>query len=239
MAGLTHIPAIILAGGKGTRLRSVVADRPKPLAEVLGRPYITYLLDQLVDAGCRHAVISTGYKAAMIEEALGGDYRSLRLSYAQEAEPLGTGGGIRLAMEQAEGDIFIALNGDSYCSTDLNLYTEWFFKANRTASLLLVGVDDTTRYGRVEIDGSEQVSCFAEKGKSTGPGLINAGIYLLKRSALEGIPAGSVFSMERVVFPDLVGAGLYGYAVEAPFLDIGTPESYAAAEIFFSEFQGK
>lgn len=239
MAGLENIPAIILAGGKGTRLRSVVFDRPKPLAEVLGRPYITFLLDQLVEAGCRQVVISTGYKAHMIEEALGTEYRSLRLSYAVEAEPLGTGGGIRLAMEQLESETILVLNGDSYCDADLAAYADWFFQNGRVASLLLAEVEDSSRYGQVELDEAGLVTSFVEKGAGEGPGFINAGIYLLKRSVMEGISAGSAFSMERDVFPGLIGSGLFGYPVEAAFLDIGTPESYAETEVFFTGIQGQ
>ncbi len=237
MAGLNDIPAVILAGGKGTRLRSVVADRPKPLAEVLGRPYITFLLDQLADAGCSRVVISTGYKAQMIEKALGSEYRSLRLSYAQEEQPLGTGGGIRLAMDHLKGDLFLALNGDSYCGADLALYKKWFFKEKRKASLLLTRVDDTSRYGRVSLDELQQVTDFVEKGGSTGSGMINAGVYLLKRSVLEGIPVGKNFSVERDIFPSLIGNGLFGYPVDSPFLDIGTPESYAQAECFLQKIK--
>jgi len=239
VAGLESIPAIILAGGRGTRLRSVVADRPKPLAEVLGRPYITFLLDQLADSGCRQVVISTGYKARMVEEALGDEYRSLRLSYARESEPLGTGGGIRLAMDQAAGDTILALNGDSYCAADLAAYADWFSQASREASMLLVGMDDTSRYGRVDMDETGLVTSFVEKGAGNGHGYINAGIYLLKRSVMEGIPAGTAFSLEREVFPGLIGRGLFGYPVDVPFLDIGTPESYAMTEAFFTGIQGQ
>ncbi|WP_027720305.1 nucleotidyltransferase family protein [Maridesulfovibrio zosterae] len=237
MTEFNDIPVIILAGGKGTRLSSVVADRPKPLAEVLGRPYITFLLDQLVESGSSRVVISTGYKAQMIKKALGSKYRSLRLSYAQEDEPLGTGGGIRLAMEQLEGDIFLVLNGDSYCGADLSLYSKWFFKELREASLLLTRMNDTSRYGRVYLDDSQQVTNFVEKGGNTGSGLINAGIYLLKRSVLSDVPVGYACSIEQNIFPGLIGKGLFGFPVNASFLDIGTPESYAEAKLFFKGIQ--
>ncbi|HAS89017.1 MAG TPA: galactokinase [Desulfovibrio sp.] len=232
-----QIPAIILAGGKGTRLRSVVADRPKVLAPVYGRPYIFHLLDQLKRAGVAQVILSTGYMADMVENVVGYGYENISITYSRESEALGTGGGIRLASLKTTAPTILALNGDSYCGVDLRAYFNWFFGRERSASMLLTEVENCDRFGQVKIDAEERVTSFVEKGAGSGSALINAGIYLLRRDVLERIPAGGFVSIENDVFPGLLGYGVFGYVVKAPFLDIGTPESFRSAEFFFKQQQ--
>lgn len=238
MADFANIPAVILAGGRGTRLRSVVADRPKPLAKVCGRPYTTFLLDQLADVGCQKVIISTGYKAEMFEETLGSEYRSLSLLYAQEESALGTGGGVRFAMDYFNEELFLAMNGDSYCTSDLQSYYHWFFSSPKNAALMLTKVEDSSRFGRVSLGKNDEIRSFVEKTDASGPGLINAGVYLLRRELFEAMAVGEPCSIERDIFPKLIGKGLHGYEGEGEFIDIGTPESYAAAEDFFHKLTG-
>lgn len=230
------IRAVILAGGKGTRLRSVVADRPKVLAQVCGKPFLEHLLDQLHAAGFRHVTISTGYMAEMVEETIGTSYRDMDIAYSREETPLGTGGGVRLAMQRFPAPLTLVMNGDSVCNADLRDYVAWFQRHDAPASLLLTRVENTGRYGRVETDGESAVTSFVEKGDSQGPGYINAGLYLLRPEAFPADVETS-FSIEQDVFPRLVKNGLIGYSTEAEFIDIGTPESYARAEAFFSTLQ--
>jgi D-glycero-alpha-D-manno-heptose 1-phosphate guanylyltransferase len=235
MKHLAGIAVVILVGGLGTRLRSVVHDRPKILAQVMGSPFLTYLLDQISTAGASKVILCTGYLGGMLHEVYGDVYKSLHLLYSQENEPLGTGGALRLALPLIESDHVLVMNGDSYVWTDLNRYMDWFFQIDRKVSLLLVKVTDTSRYGMVKVEENNSVAVFEEKEKAKGAGWINAGVYCMKTSLLKLIPEGKVSSLEKNFFPSLVGNGFFGYQCKGKFIDIGTPESYASAEIFFGK----
>ena len=230
----TGATAVVFAGGLGTRLRSAVADRPKVLAEVRGRPFLSYLLDQLVDAGFSRAVLCTGYMAEQVEAAFGDAHGVMRIDYSREAGPLGTGGALRLALDRLDSDPVLVMNGDSFCHADLIGLWARHLDVGAEATMLLVEVPDTARYGRVTLDANGALTAFTEKGSVTGPGWINAGAYVLRRAVVESISPGGVVSLEKEVLPLLVGRGLYGFDTDGPFLDIGTPESYAAAEQFFA-----
>ena len=228
------ITALILAGGLGTRLQSVMTGRPKVLAPVSGRPFLSYLMDQLIGAGFRHVLLCTGYKGEQIKEAFGDTYKGLEIQYSQEPEPLGTGGALRFALPLIDTDLALVTNGDSYVNCNLTDYRAWYLKNDVQASLLLTCVSDTSRYGRVEVDGDGRILKFDEKGSSYGPGWVNAGVYIFNRGLMETIPFGKTFSLEKEFFPSLIDKGLYGFKSEGAFIDIGTPESYALAEDFFS-----
>jgi NDP-sugar pyrophosphorylase family protein len=232
--GLEAVTGVILAGGEGTRLRAVVSDRPKVLAPVHGRPFLFYLVDQLAQAGVREVVLCTGYQAEMIEAELGERYKSLSLRYSREDEPLGTGGALRLALPHCSSDPILAMNGDSFMDADLAAFWSWFSEKGLDAALLLTEVGDTRRYGRVKVGEDGLILGFEEKNAASGPGWINAGIYILKKSVLSFIALGRPYSLEQDLFPRLAGKNLYGYPAAGRFIDIGTPESYRAAEKFFS-----
>jgi D-glycero-alpha-D-manno-heptose 1-phosphate guanylyltransferase len=232
---LSNITAVVLAGGLGTRLRAVVADRPKVLAKVRGRPFLAYLLDQLRAAGIRHAVICTGHLGEHIRDAFGDAYRGVRLRYSQESAPLGTGGALRLAEPCLDSDPVLVLNGDSFCQSPLAAVAERHAFHRAAATIVLAKVEDTRRYGRVALGEDDVVTAFEEKGNTAGPGWINAGIYFLDKNLLHAIPAAEMVSLEKDVFPSWIGRRLFAYANEGPFIDIGTPESYAAAEVFFAQ----
>ncbi|HXG51077.1 MAG TPA: HAD-IIIA family hydrolase [candidate division Zixibacteria bacterium] len=233
VSGLADVTGVILAGGLGTRLRSIVADRPKVLAEVCGRPFLAYLLDRLSGAGLRNIVISTGYLGEQIERAFGNCYRNLRLVYSREARPLGTGGALRLALPLLDSDPVLVLNGDSCCDADLHSFWRSHVARQARATLLLVRAEDMGRYGSVECGDDGQVTAFREKGRG-GEGWISAGVYLIDRSLIEEISAGETVSLETDVFPGWIGCGLFAYRGSGRFIDIGTPESFAAAERFFA-----
>ena len=228
-----HLPttAAILAGGLGTRLRPAVADRPKPLARVADRPFISFLLDQLEAAGARDAVLLTGHRAEQVRDELGERHGSMLLRYSREGEPRGTAGAVRLALPMIDADTLLLLNGDSFCDADLDAFAR--FHTPGQCSLLLARVEDGERFGQVNADEEGTVHGFAEKGTSCGPAWVNAGVYLLPRSLVRMIPPDRPVSLEREVFPRLARDGeLRGYRQGAAFLDIGTPESYARAEAF-------
>lgn len=237
MSDLSTTTAVVLTGGLGTRLRSVIADRPKTLAPIAGRPFLTFVLDPLVSAGVRDVVLCTCYMAELIRQTLGNEYRGLRLGYSQEPSPLGTGGALRLAASRLTSDPVLVLNGDSFCQFDPAALCDWHAAHRAEATLLLTHVADTHRYGRVTLDEHDAVAAFEEKGNAAGPGWINAGVYVLSRQFILDIPTTGPVSLEREIFPAWIGRGLFGCRSEGRFLDIGTPESYAAAEAFFE--QGK
>ncbi|MCC3571004.1 MAG: nucleotidyltransferase family protein [Microcoleus sp. PH2017_40_RAT_O_B] len=235
MADLGQCTAVILAGGLGTRLRSVVADRPKVMAEVRGQPFLTYLLEHLAQAGFKHTVLCTGYLGEQVKATFGDTYSSLHLQYSQEFSPLGTAGALRLALPLFQSEQVVAINGDSFCNANLRDFWTWYRdRKDAKGALLLTEVPDTKRYGRVQVDPSGQVLKFEEKGGTEGAGWINAGIYLLERRLLSTIPKSCAVSLETEMFPAWIGQGLYGYCSQGRFLDIGTPESYAIADNFLS-----
>jgi D-glycero-alpha-D-manno-heptose 1-phosphate guanylyltransferase len=226
--------AVILAGGLGTRLRSAVADRPKALAEIAGRPFLAWQFDALLAAGVRRVVLCTGYRGEMIEQTFGDCYEGLSISYSHEASPLGTGGALRAALPRIDSATMLVVNGDSLCRADLTVFAQRHATVDARLSLLLTHVADTSRFGRVETDHAGRLTRFVEKGDPHGPGWINAGIYLFQREVMEAIPPDRNVSLEREVFPAWIGRGLYGHRDPGDFLDIGTPESYAAAAGFLA-----
>jgi NDP-sugar pyrophosphorylase family protein len=222
--------AVVLAGGLGTRLRPAVADRPKVLAEVCGRPFLFHLLDDLEAAGARMVVLCTSFMAEAVRTAVGERYGAMAVRYSVEPEPLGTGGALRLALDLVDTDPLLVANGDSLFRTDLGRFWSWHLARELQASLLLAQVDDASRFGRVECKELGRITRFAEKDGVASPGWINAGIYLLARSRISAIPSGQPVSLEHDIFPQWLPQGLHGLRAKGLFMDIGTPESYRQAE---------
>lgn len=234
MNRLARTTAVVLAGGAGTRLRAAVADRPKVLAEVNGRPFLALLLDSLAETGIKKVVLCTGYMAAAVEASLGDSHDGMQLVYSVEKTPLGTGGALRMALPLLDSSVLVC-NGDSFSGADLDLFAKRHADAGSAASLLLSWVEDAGRYGVARLSADNRVICFSEKG-SSGCGLINAGVYLLDKTLIESIPAGKEASLEREVFPRLIAHGLYGFHLPGPFLDIGIPSDYYRAADFFASW---
>ena len=229
-----EVTAVVLAGGLGTRLSAVVNDRPKVLAEIGGKPFLAYLLDFLSTSGIHSVVLCTGFLGDQIRVRFGEKYRNLNLDYSQESSPLGTAGALRLALPKVKSESVLIMNGDSFCDANLKTFWEWHSSHDVGASMLLVEMSDTRRFGRVVVSADGMVIRFDEKDEKSLAGFINAGIYLIKRHSLLEIPAERFVSMERDIFPGWVGHRLFGYRCKARFIDIGTPESYASAAVFFS-----
>lgn len=231
------LPAFILAGGLGTRLRAVVSERPKPLGEVNNRPFLDFLLCQLHSAGVRRAVLCTGYLAERVKSYYGSAFGEMEIAYSVEHEPLGTGGAIRLAADRHPDECFLVLNGDSWFGIDI---AGFLAEApdSASAAIALAPVDDVARYGAVRFDDHRRILEFTEKScdDSADPraGWINAGIYLLRREHVLELPAGEKSSLERDLFPTLIKRHLHAHPAEAPFIDIGVPETYARAGEFFA-----
>jgi mannose-1-phosphate guanylyltransferase len=227
------VQALVLAGGEGTRLRPLTLTLAKPVMPLAGRPFLTFMLDWLRRHGVDDVLLSCGYRSEDVERVLGASHRGMRLRYVVEEEPLGTAGPLRLAADAGvlAADRVLVLNGD--CLTDLDLTAELaqHEATGAAATLALVAVEDTSSYGVVPTRDDNSVEAFLEKRPGPAPtNRINAGAYVLERSVVDLVPAGRAVSIEREVFPELVGNGLFGYdAPDAYWIDIGTPERYLEA----------
>jgi mannose-1-phosphate guanylyltransferase len=222
------VQALILAGGEGTRLRPLTLTVPKPVMPLAGRPFLTFMLDWLRRHGVDDVILSCGFMAGDVEAVLGDDHRGMRLRYVHEDEPLGTAGPLRLAADLGLlEDRLLVLNGDVL--TDIDLTAELALHEERGArgTLALIGVEDTASYGVVPTAPDGEVEAFLEKSAGPAPtNRINGGAYVLEREVIDLIPRGRAVSIEREIFPQLAGTGLYGYLAEGYWIDIGTPERY-------------
>ena len=234
------LDAIVLCGGKGTRLLSVVADVPKPLAPVSEKPFLDYLLAFLDRSGAvRSATLAVHHLAERITAHYATHRAPFPLHVVRESKPLGTGGAIMNCLGSVEGATFLSLNGDSICGGDLKGLIERHRSFGPGLTLALIEVPDTSRYGRTIVDASGHVVDFTEKAASTGPGLVNAGIYVIDRDALDPW-GGEALSMERDILPRAVRAGrVRGVRLSGPFIDIGLPETYAAAAEFMQRLEAE
>jgi len=226
---------VVLAGGLGTRLRDTIADKQKVIADVSGRPFLEYVLDQVAENGFTRTTLCIGYMAHQVEEHFGAQYNGLELTYSREHALLGTAGALRFALPQLKSKTILVLNGDSFCQTDLKKFLAFHEHRQAKASVLLTRMEDTKRYGRVNIDESDRLTSFEEKGVQHCAGWINAGIYLLNAELIKVLPLGRNISLERDVFPDWVGKNFFGYCQpNTTFIDIGTANSYREAQRLFS-----
>jgi mannose-1-phosphate guanylyltransferase len=225
--------ALILAGGEGTRLRPLTLTIPKPAIQLVDRPFLRHMLDWLGRYGVDEVVIASGFGAEALRGALeGGPGEGPAISYVQESEPLGTGGPLRLAADEGMLDErFLVMNGDILADLDLGALMRAHAESAAAATLALYPVDDPSAYGVVRTKTGGEVAEFLEKPDpgEVDTNEISAGAYVIERRVLDLIPAGRMVSIEREVFPRLVGNGLYGHALDGYWMDIGTPERYLQA----------
>lgn len=225
--------AIILAGGFGTRLRDVVADVPKPLAPVAGRPFLAWLLDRLAAQGMRRCILATGYMADVIEREVGAQWLGMEIVHSVETRPLGTGGAIRQAACLLQGKSTHVLNGDTWLAYSAAALEQSTLDAGAAMGLALAHIDDVGRYGAVETRG-DIVSGFREKG-GVGDGWINAGCYFLSAVAIAALPDEETFSFESEVLLPMAAVGkVAAWTDTSDFIDIGVPEDYLYAQSQFA-----
>ena len=223
--------AIILAGGLGTRLQGVVKDLPKPMAPVNGRPFLTYILDYLIDYEYERVVLSVGYLHEKIVDYFGKKYKTLEIDYAVEEEPLGTGGGILLAMSKCTTENVLVINGDTMFKVDLTAFEQFYQEKNSLLTIVLREVEDVSRYGSVTISKDNLIALFAEKQVTFGRGYINGGVYLINRRLFEKYPQPKRFSFEKDLMTKYYTQEcFYAMPSDGYFIDIGIPEDYARAQ---------
>ena len=233
----SHTLAMLLAGGRGTRLRAVVSDRPKSMADVAGRPFLDFLLEQLCEAGLRRVILCTGHLGHCIEHTYGDAYGSLSLEYSREAEALGTAGAIRNALRCLRGQrSVLVLNGDSYADVKLRSFIDWYQDKPVTGGALIVAkIVDCARFGTVEVDGTDRIVAFREKRGVHEPGWINAGVYMLETDSIRAWSSATPLSLERDVIPRQISEGVRGFRMNGKFIDIGIPESYSQVVSFMQQ----
>ena len=220
--------AIVLAGGFGTRLRQVVPDLPKPMAPVAGKPFLEIFLSTLARKGFTRIVLSLGFMSEKIVAHFGNSYEGMELVHEVEANPLGTGGAIRAAMARCMSDHVFIFNGDTYLDLEVDAL-ERLWQTAHCPVIVVREVPDTTRFGRLEMrDG--RVVAFLEKGLA-GPGLINAGCYVLPKNTLDAFPLNKPFSIETQFFIEsLQRIRFDGFVTHGRFIDIGVPDDYSLAQ---------
>jgi len=222
--------AIILAGGFGTRLKSVVHDVPKPMAPVAGKPFLYYILNYLQNQGIKRTILSVGYKREIITGYFGNKFRDISIGYATEDTPLGTGGGILNALRKCtEKQVFI-VNGDTFFPVPLNELHDKHIYTQAETTIALKQIDDPGRYGTVCLNSNSFITSFKEKNESSAS-LINGGIYLVDRPKIESRKFNDIFSFEKDYLEQVVKeCCIAGCIFSHYFLDIGIPESYRQAQ---------
>ncbi len=226
---LSKTDAVILCGGQGKRLQSVVSALPKVMAEVAGHPFLDILVAHLKKQGIRRIVLCTGYKADQVEDHYRKNPQGLTFEFSRESDPLGTGGALKNAQYFIESEPFLVFNGDSFCAVDLNALLDFHGSKLARASVVVSRARETSSFGKVFLDEDAKVTGFREKESGSGEGGVNAGVYCFNEDVSSFMPESKRFSLEYDLFPGLVGNGLYGFYADQEFYDIGTPERYEAA----------
>jgi D-glycero-alpha-D-manno-heptose 1-phosphate guanylyltransferase len=227
--------AVLLAGGRGTRLESVSDGLPKPLMQVGGRPFVHYVLEALIHAGCDHVIVAASYKWELLRDHLGTSYKNCALSWSIEPKPLGTGGGIRRAFQLFDLAAAFVLNADTLFRVNLQALEAQHLASGAAVTIALREVPDVARFGEVVIDEGRRIVVFSEKGRH-GRGLINGGIYLIDGRVWLGPQPLEAFSFERDFLQRRIETeALYGYQADGYFIDIGVPDDLERARRELSE----
>ena len=225
----TDVDVVILCGGEGSRLKSVVSDRPKPMAEINGRSFLDILIGYVSGFGFRRFILCTGYMADFIIQHYSASETQVEIVFSPEDIPLGTGGAVKNAEKFVKSETFMVVNGDSFCPVDLSQFLDFHSKKGALVSMVVVESEDVRDFGTICLDDSQRIVLFEEK-KEGKKSFINAGIYLFQKGVFSLIPSHVRYSLEHDLFPTLVGQKFYGYVTQEKLIDIGTPERYEQAK---------
>ncbi|MEI7436966.1 MAG: nucleotidyltransferase family protein [bacterium] len=229
------VQAVLLCGGRGTRLSTLYPDRPKALAPVAGRPFLEWQLDWLERAGVKLVHLAAGHMAAQLQDWTAASGRA-GLTVSIEPRPLGTGGGLKFIEPHLHCDPFLVLNGDSLMPRlDIGALLAAHRATHAPVTLAIAPIEDAGRYGTVEAGADGVITAFREKAPCA-EGWINGGVYVVSRAVLKLIPAGQTLSLETDIFPGFVTEGrLRAFRSRPPLLDMGTPEGLAAMTMFLQQ----
>jgi NDP-sugar pyrophosphorylase family protein len=233
--------AVVLCGGMGLRLQSVIGEAPKGMAEVAGRPFLELLLRQLCRHGFQRAILAVGYQRDAIRMHFGDHAFGLEIVYSEETYPLGTGGALRNAVEHITSDSLLVLNGDSYTNVDLTHFLDHCRETAADAGVVVVPADGRSDCGFALLDGDGRMEGFNEKQAPVDASYVNAGIYLLSRQMLLDVPTVEAVSLERELLPRWLREGkkIKGFIYSGECVDIGTPERYTLAQSALADVEAK
>jgi NDP-sugar pyrophosphorylase family protein len=224
---LADCDVIILCGGLGSRLQSAVPDRPKPMVEIHGQPFVSLVVDHFLRHGARRFIFSTGHLGEMIEDWFGRHRGAYETLFVRDPSPLGTGGALAQAMNLARSNPFLVLNGDSLCEIDPERMLRFHTRKRARATIAVTHADHREDTGAVALGGDDRVLSMIEKPRSQATGYHNAGIYVFDRAVESLFPEKSPWSLERELLPQLIAAPFYGFLTASSLHDIGTPERLA------------
>ena len=229
---MKKIDSIILVGGLGTRLREVVPDLPKPMVSINGKPFLDLILSLLNKCGSiERVILAVGYMAdKIIERYEKSSQYSFEILFSVEEKLLGTGGAIKNALKYTETNNVLVLNGDSFVEVDLYDFLKKHLQTNADMTIVLKELENSNRYGSVKIDEDNKITCFEEKKTGLSKGLINAGVYMIKKTLFDSIKEQTVISLEKELLPVFIKKDVFGYIGKGKFIDIGIPETYRMAD---------
>lgn len=236
-SALKGIDVVVLCGGLGTRLKSAVPDRPKPLAEIQQKPFLDILIERFSQFGFERFILCSGYQGRQIHDHFQSKNLGVEIVYSHEESPLGTAGAVKLAEPLIDSASFVVTNGDSYCPVDLAAFYNTHVERDALMSMVLARSDDPEEYGSVQMDDSGHIIRFAEKEGFSKRAHVSAGIYLFKQKVLKYIPEDTSYSLEYDLFPQLVKLkhNCYGYDSHTSVIDIGTPQRLEKARQYLAE----
>lgn len=229
------IDVVLLCGGKGKRLKSVVSDRPKPMAEINGRPFLDILIEYVANFGFKRFILCTGYMGNVIKRYYQNRKDNLEILFSKEEGPLDTGGAIKNAGSLIRSSPFLVMNGDSFCKINLNEFVNFHLSKNALVSIAATNRGNNNDCGVITLNDSQRIIKFSEKTIGYKNNFINAGIYLFLKAILSLMPAGRSLSLEKDFFPAFINKEVYGYITQERLIDIGTPERYEKAKKIFSK----
>jgi len=228
-----EIDIIILCGGLGKRLRPVISDRPKPMAEINKQPFLDILIEYVTSYGFKRFILCIGYKGSIIKKHYEETSKPLEILFSEEKEPLGTGGAIKKAESLIQSNPFLVMNGDSFCKLNLLDFLNSHIVNKALLSVALIKTRHNQNCGKVILDRNQRIVEFDEKGKSQAESFSSAGSYLMEKEIFSMMGDKKIISLEYDLFPSLLSKACYGYVVNEDLIDIGTPRNYKKAKQVF------
>lgn len=223
----------ILCGGFGKRLRGIVNDRPKPMAEINGYPFLDILIDYVAGYGFQRFILCTGHKSQFIKQYYKDNSGGLTIQVSEEKKELGTGGAIKNAASFIQSEIFLVLNGDSFCQINLQDFLSFHARKKAVVSIALTTTNRPSDYGSVSLNENQKIISFNEKASTHETALVNTGIYIFDKKVFKYMPSEKSFSLEKDLFPGILDKEAYGYITNERLFDIGTPERLELARQHF------